>query len=85
MKKKVVPKALAPNPKRESKKDEIEKKADALIRRLNEEAEEKREALLAAERRAAKNAETYRIARANRERRELQQKENGEFPHSQDE
>ena len=41
LKKKVVPTALPPNPKKEAKKDEVEKKADALIRRLNIEAEAK--------------------------------------------
>jgi hypothetical protein len=30
--KKIVPKALAPNPKREAKKSAVEKKADALIK-----------------------------------------------------
>jgi hypothetical protein len=42
--------ALPPNPKREAKKDEVERRADALIRKLNIEAESKKEALKASER-----------------------------------
>lgn len=65
MKKKIIPKALPLNPKKEAKKDEIEKQADALIRKLNIEAEAKQEALKSAERKAAKEAAAYRLARAN--------------------
>lgn len=48
VKKKLIPKALPPNPKKEAKKDATEKKADALLRQIEADRLAKKAAAAAA-------------------------------------
>lgn len=68
--KKLVPKALPVNAKKEARKSKVEKKADALIKAQEQKAAAKKAAKLAAEKKAAADAAAYRYAREARERYE---------------
>jgi hypothetical protein len=85
VKKKLIPKALPPNPKKEAKKDETEKKADALLKQIETERLAKKAAAAAAQKKADKEAAAYRYVRAWREQRAEKQAAEGKLPHTDDE